>query len=210
MRIFEYPYIIITILALCFFVLTAIGIYFALRGLKTANGRAEMDFVNISKLENCFAKLGKLRENRSVFYVSVSLDNFSSLYSEIQTTNIFSEIKRVLLESFSDNGNGTISINGEKNFVALTKWDEETAREKVEIVLEKLNKCLLKYTALNIINIRIGAYYAFGTQVSFDDAINRAKQAFMLAKNNKIPYAEWNVSEGKELEKKIKIERIKL
>ena len=42
--------------------------------------------------------------------------------------------------------------------------------------------------------------------MSFDDAIGRAKQAYLLAKNENIPYAEWNVSGGKALEKKIKIE----
>ncbi len=206
MQIFEYPYIIITILVLCFIFLTVAGIYFALRVVKTANGREEKDFINISKLESGFAKSGKMREDRSVFYISVSLDNFRSLYSEAQTLNIFSEIKQVLLESFSDSENSTISINGEKNFVAFTKWDEGTAREKIEIVLGELNKCLLKHSALNIIDIRIGSYFAFGTQVSFYEAISRAKQACMLAKNEKISYAEWNVSGGKALEKKIKIE----
>ena len=50
MQLFEYPYIIITILVLCFIVLTAIGIYFAIRGAKTAAGSEEKAFINISKL----------------------------------------------------------------------------------------------------------------------------------------------------------------
>ena len=40
----------------------------------------------------------------------------------------------------------------------------------------------------------------------FDETIGRAKQAYLLAKNENIPYAEWNVTGGKALEKKIKIE----
>ena len=49
MQIFEYPYIIITILVLCFIVLTATSIYFAVRGAKTAKGSEEKDFINISR-----------------------------------------------------------------------------------------------------------------------------------------------------------------
>ena len=206
MQIFEYPYIIITILVLCFIVLTAIGVYFAIRGAKTANGRDEKNFINISKLESDFEKTGKLRKDRCVFYVKVSLDNFRSLYSAHKTQGVLSEIKGVLLEAFSNDDESSIAIYGEKNFVVFSKWSMETAREKVEMCFDKLNKCLLKHSALNIIDIRIGMYFAIGTGVSFDDAIGRAKQAYLLAKNENIPYSEWNISGGKALEKKIKIE----
>ena len=206
MQLFEYPYIIITILVLCFIVLAAMGIYFAIRGAKTAKGSEEKDFINISKLEAAYEKFGKLREDRCVFYAKVSLDNFRSLYSSHQTSNVFSQIKTVLLEAFSKGDDSDIAIYGEKNFVVLSKCNIETARKKIENCFGEINKCLLKHSALNIIDVRIGVYFAFGTQVSFDDAIGRAKQAYLLAKNENIPCAEWNVSGGKALEKKIKIE----
>ena len=206
MQIFEYPCIIISILAFSFIALTAIGIYFAVRGAKTAKGNEEKDFININKLESAFEKSGKLREDRCVFYAKVSLDNFRSLYSARQTLNVFSEVRTVLLEAFSDGEDSNISIYGEKNFVVFSKWNIETARKKIESCFAELNKCLLKHSALNIIDVRIGMYFAFGTQVSLDDAIGRAKQAYLLAKAENVPYAEWNVSGGKALEKKIKIE----
>ena len=76
MQIFEYPYIIITILILCFIILVVIGVYFAIKGAKTANGIEERDFINISKLETVFEKSGKLQEDRSVFYVKIILIQF--------------------------------------------------------------------------------------------------------------------------------------
>ena len=100
MRIFEYPYVIISITVICFFLLGGIGIYFAVRGLKTANDEEEYDFTNISKLESSFAKSGKRRENRCVMYISVFLDNYRSLYSESQTEKVFLAIRRILLDSF--------------------------------------------------------------------------------------------------------------
>ena len=184
MQIFEYPYIIITLLILFFIILTAVGIYFAVRGAKTAKGSEEKDFINISKLEASFEKSGKLHEDRCVFYAKVSLDNFRSLYSAHQTSNVFSEIKTALLEAFSNGDVSNIAAYGEKNFVVFSKWNIETARRKIENCFGELNKCLLKHSALNIIDIRTGAYFAFGTQVSFDEAIGRAKQAYLLAKNN--------------------------
>jgi hypothetical protein len=69
MQLFEYPYIIITILVLCFIVLITIGIYFAIRGAKTAVGSEEKAFINISKLEASFEKSGKSREKRCIFYI---------------------------------------------------------------------------------------------------------------------------------------------
>ena len=206
MQIFEYPYIIITIMVLCFIILTAIGIYFAIRGAKTANGNEEKDFINISKLETVFEKSGRLQEDRCVCYAKVSLDNFRSLYSAQQTFDVFLKIKDVLLNAFSDGDNSNIAIYGEKNFVVFSKWNIDTARSKIENCFEELNKCLLENSAFNIIDIRMGVYFAFGTQVSLDDAIGRAKQAYILAKNENVTYAEWNVTGGKALEKKIKIE----
>ena len=206
MQIFEYPYIIISILILCFVAITAVGIYFALRGIKTANGKDENDFVNISKLENNFEKSGKARIDRSVFFINVSLDNFRNLNFENKTSDVFCEIKKILLEHFSDGENSAISAYGEKDFVAVTNWEMQNARKKVEECLLVLNKCLVNYGAFNMVSVLFGSYFALGTQVSFDEAINRAKKACTLAKNEKIAYAEWNVTSGIALEKKIKIE----
>ena len=62
MHFFEYPYVIITILVLGFLLLGAVGIYFAVRGVKTANGKEERDFTNVSGVESRFAKSKKLQE----------------------------------------------------------------------------------------------------------------------------------------------------
>ena len=206
MQIFEYPYIIITILVICFILLSVVGIYFAIRGAKTATGSQEKDFISISKLESAFEKSRKSKEDRCIFYAKVSLDNFRSLYPANQTAVVFSEIKKVLIDSFSNYEESDIALYGEKNFIVLSKWNTETARKKADVCFEALNKCLLKHSALNTIDIRIGAYFALGTQVSFDESIARAKQAYLLAKNENLPYSEWNISGGKALEKKIKIE----
>ena len=81
MRIFEYPYIIITLLVFFFVVFCIISIYFALRGIKETKGTEQIGFSNISRLEGIFGKLCRLRTNRSVVYISVSLENARSLYS---------------------------------------------------------------------------------------------------------------------------------
>ena len=206
MRIFEYPYVIISIFVICFFLLGAIGIYFAVRGLRTANDEEENDFTNISKLESCFAKSGKLRENRCVMYISVYLENYRSLYSEAQTEKVFGIIKRILLHSFSSKKHGSISTYGDHTYVAYSTHDKDSLKAMIESFNAELTKGLIDNNALNIAEIRIGLFFAFGSDVSFDEAINRAKQACILAKNEKIPYAEWDVNSGKALEKKIKIE----
>ena len=206
MQIFEYPYIIITIFVLCFIILSVIGIIFAIKGVKTANGADEKDFTNISKLEGSFAKAAKLRESRTVLYISVSLDNFCNLYSDARAQEILTEIKRILLDFLADEEVSAVSPYGEKDFVAFTKLTNEDLQKNIENCLKEVNKCFLKHGALNVADFKIGSYYALGTQVSFDEAINRSKQAYMLAKNKNVSYAEWDVANGKALEKKIQIE----
>ena len=206
MQIFEYPYIIITILVFSFIILTAIGIYFAVRGVKTVNGKEEKDFVNISKLESSFEKSGRYREDRCILYINVSLENFRSLYSAKQTEEVYSELKNILLENFSDGDNSAISLYGESGFIVFARWNMEFAGRNIENCMNDVSKCLLKYSALNIVDVKVGSYVALGTSVSFDDAISRGKQAYMLAETEGISYAQWNVSSGKALEKKIKIE----
>ena len=206
MQFFEYPYIIITIFVICLFVGGGIAIFFMARGLKTANDEEENAFTSISKLENCFNKSGKLRENRSLAYIKVSLDNYRSLHSDDETDKLYSSIKDELLGAFSPLKNGYISTYGEYAYVSYSTLDRAGVRAIVDGFNTALNKCLIANNALNLVDVRIGASFVSGTDVTFDDAINRAKQACVLAKNKKVQYTEWDVNSGKALEKKIKIE----
>lgn len=203
MQIFEYPYIIITIFVLCFIVLGAVGVSFAIRGLKTARGQAENDFSTIRKMESAFQKLGRLRANRCVVYVGISSDNLRDLHAE---QSLLAEMKQILLHTFSNGGDSAISAYGENNFVALTPWDEETATQNTEACLRELDSCLLRHEALKTVHVRMGLHFATGSHVTFDEAIGRAKQACTLAKNENLPFALWNATSGKALEKKIKIQ----
>ncbi len=202
MLIFDYPYVIITVFVLCFVLVGGIGIYFAAKGVKTAKGQAEKDFISIGKMEKEFKQLKKHSTERCVMYVGVSSDSPKGFVSE---NDVFSEIKQILFEVFLSE-DSVISVYDENDFVILANFDADNARENAEICQGKLNKCLSNYNALNIVNIRIGSYFAVATSVTFDEAISRAKQACVLAKNEKQAYAEWDVTSGKALEKKIKIE----
>ena len=203
MHIFEYPYIVLTIFACCFVAIAGVGIFFAVKGLKAADGRTGNDFVTVSKMESAFIRAGKQRRNRCIIYISASSENLQSAPSE---QSVLSGIKKILLESFSEAQGGMIALYGEKNFVALTDWNEKALETNLESCRNELNKCLLEHNRLNVVDIKMGVFTATGTQVDFDEAINRANQAFVLAKNEKLSYAQWDASSGKALEKKIKIE----
>ena len=206
MQIFEYPYVIITILVAFVLVLGAIGVYFAIRGVKTAEGTDEKEILSVNRLQNNFEKAGKERAERCILYVGISMESFLGLHSKAQAISVFSELKTALLGFFADDKNCNIAEYGETNFIVFQKKSEDSVRASIENCLSELNKCLLKHSALKMVDIRIGAYFALGTQVRFDDAINRARQAYTLANTKKISCAEWDVSSGKALEKKIKIE----
>lgn len=203
MHIFENPYTIIAIFGLFVVILTGIGVYFAVRGVKTAEGNDKNTFTTISKMENLFNKSRKQSQDRCVMYISISSDNPRGIQSE---QKLFSEIKLNILNTFANGEDSVVSAYDEKNFISLANWDTLTAKANIEACQNELGKTLLKYSALNVINVRVGLFFAAGTELAFDDAISRAKQALMLAKGQKTSYAEWSASSGKALEKKIKIE----
>lgn len=202
MHVFENPYIIIASLAIGVVVLAAIGICFAVRGLRAANGQTGRSFTCISKMESRFKAMGKSR-SRLVIYINLSTDNLRVSRSE---QKLFLEIKHNLLNTFANGEESFAAAYDDKNYIVIANLDAETVKEQIETCINDINKILLKHSAFNVVTIRIGSYDSSRIQVNFDDAVARAKQACMLAKTQKTSYAEWTASSGKALEKKIKIE----
>ena len=118
MQIFEYPYVIITVLVICFLALVLIGLYFTMKSVKTANGTVEKGFCSTGKIENDFEKIGEERKNRCIVYVSVSLDGMKRVYSEPKALRMYEQIQKILLQSLCLDINGEISLYGKNNFVA--------------------------------------------------------------------------------------------
>ena len=208
MKLFEYPYVIFSILFIFVVLLGGIGIYFAVRGLRTANDddEEEENFTNLNKLENNFIKAGKKLESRCIMFISVSLESYRSLYSKKQTEQVNSDIKKVLFHSFMDENCTSIAPYGDSIYVVHTTLDMEKVRNLAEVFQSALGRCLHDNGAVNLAEVRIGAFFAFGSEVTFDEAIRRAKQACILAKGKNLPYDEWDVGSSKALETKIKIE----
>ena len=88
MKILEYPYIIITILATICILMGLIGLYFTMKSVKTAKEISDKGFCGIGKIENEFEKAGSLRKNRSMIYISMPLDGMKRLYSESSKQNV--------------------------------------------------------------------------------------------------------------------------
>ena len=205
MQIFDSPYMVILLLLLCFVLLAAAGVFFVVRGINVANGTQAQDFVGITRTQKKFCLATKQRADRCVVYVSVLLDNYRNLHSPAQTAGVFSDIKSILLSSFSGD-HGMISLCGETNFIAFTQWDTAYAQTQIECLQNKISTCLLTHNALNVVNVHFGFCTIVGTQVSFDEAVNRAKQACLLAKQENRLFLEWSANDGKALTKKIKLE----
>lgn len=206
MRIFEYPYIIITVLAMIILVMGLIGLYFTMKSAKTAKGMVEKGFSGIGKLENDFEKAGTDRKNRSVIYISVSLDGVKRLYSESKAIRMYEYIKKILFNHFCVAINGDISIYGRENFVALNNLESEELEKRIDKCFEEINVVFVKFGAVNVVKINFGYHSAVSSDVTFKNALLRAKQAFSIAEDKEVLYCRWDSSNGKEFERKIKIE----
>ena len=203
MHVFDDPMVVIASFAIGSVLLAVIGFFLAARGIKAAEGYVEKAFISIGKMENDFKKAEKHQSDRCVFHISISSDNFLSanLVAEIYT-----ELKKTLLNTFASGKDVSISMSSDKSYIVFAKWDAKKAVEKIESCCAQINTCLTGHRALNVVEIRIGCYMDIITGISFDEAINRAKQACLLARNEKRSYVIWNPTRVKDLAKQIKIE----
>lgn len=204
--IFEYPYVIITILAIIFLAMGLIGLYFTIKSVKTAKGTVEKSFCGIGKIENDFEKAGVFRKNRSIIYISISLDGMKRLYSESKAIIMYEQIKRILLSRLCLSIGGQLSLYGKENFVAFNNLESEEIVECIDKCFKEINGTFVKHSALGVVSVHFGYFCTSSTEVSFKTALGRAKQALSIAEDKDILYCQWDSSNGKEFERKIKIE----
>ena len=206
MKFFEYPYVIITILVMIFLAMGIIGLYFTMKSVKTAKGTVEKNFCGIGKIENDFEKAGASRKNRSIVYVSISLDSMKRLYSESKAVRMYEQIKTILLSHFCLSIGGEISPYGTENFVALNDLESAETVKCIESCFEEINEAFVEHGAVGVVRVNFGYHQTSSTEVSFKTALGRAKQACSMAEDKDVLYCQWDSSNGKEFERKLKIE----
>ena len=206
MRIFEFPYIIITILAVCFVIMGIIGAYFTIKSLKTAKGIEEKDFCSLDKIQNLYKKNMNMRKKRCLIYASVSLENAERLYSESKAMRMLDQVKSTMFGCFGVDAEGEICLNGKNDFVSLNDCPPEYISKLIERCNEKVRKIFAIHDSANIARINFGYFCTNSTDVQFRTALERAKQACTMAIDSDTLYWEWDSNNGKEFEKKIKIE----
>ena len=206
MQIFEYPYVIITILVMFFLLMSVIGLYFTMKSVKTAKGTVAKSFCGIGKIENDFEKAGAARKNRCIVYISISLDNMKRLYPESRAIRMHEQIKQILLGNFGFDVNGEISIYDKESFVALNNFTPEETIRHIDKSFREINQAFVKYGVVNVVHIHFGLHSTSSTDVSFKTALVRAKQACSIAEEKSNLYCEWDSANVKKFEQKIKIE----
>ena len=206
MKFFEYPYVIITILALFFLVMGLIGLYFTLKSVRTAKGTSQKSFCGLGKIENNFEKAGAMRKNRSLIYISISLDSMKRLYSDSKAARMYEQMKKILFVHFGLETDGEISLYGQENFVALSSLETEELEQCIEKCFAEINEAFVKHSAVNVVRVNFGYYLTGSTEVPFKTALSRAKQACSMAENQKRLLCRWDNSNGKAFERKLKIE----
>ena len=203
MHLLDNMYVVIAIFAVGFVLFAALGMYFAIKGAKVADEIEENDFVTARKIENEFEKSAREYTDRCVLCASVFAD---SIYDIRLEQEVSSSTKNLLLNVFSDGKNSFATMGDDKKIIVFAKWDAEVLKEKIEYFKEKFNSYLEKRGLLNTMSITIGACLSIGAQVNVDEAIHRAKQAYVCAKSHDLDYVEWDGGLGKVLEQRQKIE----
>ncbi len=206
MKIFEYPYVIITVFVMFIIAMGLFGLYFTYKSVRTAKGSAEKSFCGIGKIENDFERVGASGKSRTLIYISISLDSMKRLYSESRAQRLYNEIKRILFSHLCLNAAGEISIYGSENFVALNSLEDEKLTCCFDNCFAEISEAFSKSGALNVVRVNFGYLKTGSTEVSFKTALARAKQACSMAEHKNELYYQWDSTNGKEFERKVKIE----
>ncbi len=208
MHIFEHPQMIIAILAVAFLGLCLIGVFFTVKSVKATKGTEEKGFSSLGKIERKFERNKAFGKNRCVVYISLSLDNMKRLYSESMSQRMYEQIKEVLFNHMCLDIDGDIYASSKNNFVALNYLDSSEIINCIEKCYDEISKILSSYNAVNIVNVNFGYHLTSSTDIPFKIPLERAKQACSIAEDKDALYCRWDTSNGKEFERKIKIENI--
>ena len=206
MKIFEYPYVIITILAMIIVVMGLFGLYFTIKSVRTSKGTDKKSFCGIGKIESDFIKIGDSRQSHSLIYVSVVLDSMKRLYSESKVTRMYEQIKMILFRHLCLGTDGEISVYGNENFVVLNKLEADGVASCIEKCYKEISEALVKNGAVNVVSIHFGYVCTSSNEVNFKTALSRAKQALSMAVDKNVLYCQWDSTNSKAFEKKIRIE----
>lgn len=206
MTIFKYPYVIITILAIIFIAMILIGLYFTMKSVKTAKGTAEKSFCGIGKIETDFEKMGILRKNRSIVYISISLNGVKSVYSESKAAGMYENVKQILFKHLCLDADGDISVYGSENFVALNDLRPDETEKCIDKCFKEITEIFIEHGAVSVVRMHVGYISTASTEISFKTAFGRAKQALSMAEDKDVLCFQWDNSNGKEFERKLKIE----
>lgn len=206
MQMFEYPYVIITALIIIILLMGLIGLYFTIKSVKTAKGTVEKDFSSKMKIEYDYEKARTARLNRCVVYASIFLDGMERLYPHSKALRVYEQVKKILFHHFCLNINGEISCYGKDDFVAFNDFSSDEVAYHIDKSFVEINEALLKNGVINVVHVCYGYHCTGSTDVDFKTALSRAKQACSIAEDKKVLYCEWDSVNGKEFERKIKIE----
>ena len=206
MKFFEYPYVIITILALAILVMGFVGLYFTMKSARTAKGSSEKSFCGLGKIENDFEKTGASRQKRCVVYATADLDGMERLYSESKTNRMYEQVKRIMFRHFCIGTDGEISLYGKESFVVLNTLEADEVTQRIDKCFEEIHTVFSKYGAVNVVPVHFGYHITGATDVTFKTALARAKQACSIAEDKNVLHYQWDSADGKEFERKIKIE----
>lgn len=205
-QIFEYPYVIITVLVMFVIAMGLFGLYFTMKSVRTAKGTAEKSFCGIGKIGNDFEKVYDAKKNRSVVYISIALDSTKRVYSESNASRLYENIKRILFNHLCLNIDGEISLYGNSNFVALNNLESDELTLCIDKCFREINDTFVKHGVVGIAHIHFGYFCTCSTEVTFKVALDRAKQALSIAEDRNVLYCQWDSLNGKEFERKLKIE----
>ena len=206
MKIFEYPFVIIPILAIIFILMVFVGLFFTIKSVKTAKGTTGKGFCGLGTIENDFEKATALRQNRTITYIFISLDGIKRIYSESKALRLYKQVKEILFNYFCVGSDGEISLYGDENFVVLNDMEPDKLERIIEKCFEDINEVFVKYNAINVVHVNFGYVRTGSTEVTFKTALSRAKQACSMAETENTLYCRWDSSHGKAFERKIKIE----
>lgn len=170
--------------------LAGLGIYFLVLSGKTGTE-------NYSFLSNMYALRRRFSDKRdtrpwAVIYVGLSLHKLRNVHSQVEAENLYTYVKQRLLQKVHTNADEMIANYDGKNFLILTRRTEKSFQTAVDEFFEDFERHGAVNGIVHLPDVRFGYFSAKSNDVSFDNAVSRAKQAYKHAETAQLRGCVWD------------------
>lgn len=194
MNIIEQPVFLISALILIAVFFLGAGIYVAFLAQKSVTVKVAdiSDFTSPSAVKRLFQKQEKKGIIRNIVYISAKTQRIKTLYDDKIDRKLRKKAEAVIFEKFSTEKNALVCSYDEDSYVAINNFEKQMLIENTGSCFDEIREFMTGSNIDHMPDLYFGCYIGVASDIGFDEAVKRAKQAAYRAQKEQKPFAVWD------------------